>query len=150
LLLLIGGAGAARATAVDQATACTSASVVVSVGWDRERAEKVSGVVTRLRYPASLTVPSDPSDRSAKARVELLTGTSGGLFDALDKPGDTGELLNIGLITAGIGAGPFARIRFDCRPGAAVPAASDFGCVADVADQAGTVPATCSVTVAAN
>ena len=142
----------ARAAASDPQGACTRVDAAVSVQWDRDRAEKVSGVVARVRFPASLDVPTDATKRnSAQARVKLTTETTGGLFDAVKNAGagDGGtDLLSIGLITTGIGPGSFVRIHFDCKPGATQPAASEFSCVADVADEAGNVPATCVVTLA--
>jgi len=131
-------------------TDCRQVTVSLTVTWDQDRAETVSGVVARLQYPAALELPIDPGSQSAKSRVETRTGTSGGLFDALRKDtnadGD-GDLLNVGLITEGIKPGEFVRIRFDCRPGTAPPPASAFACTPDVADQNGGVPATCTVTV---
>lgn len=141
-----------RAAASDATGACTRVDAAVSVQWDRDRAEKASGVVARVRFPASLDVPTDATKRnSAQGRVELTTGTAGGLFDAVKNIGAAeggSDLLSIGLITTGIGPGSFVRIHFDCKPGAAMPEASEFSCVADVADEAGNVPATCVVTLA--
>lgn len=141
----------ARAAAPDATGACTRVDAEVSVQWDRDRAEKVPGVVVRVRFPASLDVPTDATKRnSAQDRVKLMTDTEGGLFDAVKNAGsaDGTDRLSIGLITTGIGPGPFARIHFDCKPGAVQPDASEFSCVADVADEAGNVPATCTVTLA--
>lgn len=142
----------AHAAASDPKVGCTRVNAAVSVEWDADRAERVSGVVARIRFPNSLDVPTDPTKRnSAQQSVELTTGTTGGLFDAVKNPaaseGGT-ELLSIGLINEGIGPGSFVRIHFDCKPGATQPAANDFSCVADVADEAGNVPAKCVVTLA--
>jgi len=141
-----------RAAASGAKVGCTRVDAAVSVEWDHDRAEKVSGVVARVRFPDSLDVPTDPSKRnSAQQRVELTTGTTGGLFDAVKNPAASGggsDLLSIGLINKGIGPGSFVRIHFDCKPGATQPAANDFSCVADVADEAGNVPAKCVVTLA--
>jgi hypothetical protein len=129
---------------------CRQVTVSLTVTWDPDRAETVSGVVTRLRYPAALELPTEPGSESAKARVETRTGTSGGLFDALRKDTDgdgAGDLLNVGLVTQGIRPGEFVRVRFDCRAGDATPAASAFTCTPDVADESGAVPATCSVRI---
>ena len=126
-------------------------TVVVSVDWDHRRAEKVSGVVVRVTYPGSLEMPSSGTPDSSKDRVELLTGTSGGLFDAVPRDSDQDgrkDVLSIGLITQGIGSGPFARLRFDCAPGMAPAKAAELTCVSDVADETGSVPSSCSVTIA--
>lgn len=135
----------------DAATAGTCEPVVVSVDWDHRRAEKVSGVVVRVNYPRSLEMPSKGNPDSSKDRVELLTGTSGGLFDAVPRDSDQDgrkDVLSIGLITQGIGSGPFARLRFDCAPGMAPAKAAELTCVSDVADETGSVPSSCSVTIA--
>lgn len=132
---------------------CRQVTVDLTVTWDPDRAETVSGVVTRLRYPAALELPTRPGTESASARVETRTGTAGGLFDALRKDTDgdgAGDLLNVGLITQGIRPGEFARVRFDCRPGASTPSAAAFACTPDVADESGAVPAQCSVEVVAS
>lgn len=128
-------------------------SVVVSVDWDHGRAEKVSGVVVRVGYPASLAMPAQGEPRSAKDRVQLLTSTSGGLFDAVPRDADQDgreDVVSVGLITQGIASGPFARLRFDCVAGSSSALASDFSCVSDVADESGSVPSSCSVAVAAD
>lgn len=142
----------ARAAASDARAGCTRVDAAVSVEWDHDRAETVSGVVARVRFPDSLDVPTDPKKRnSAQQRVELTTGTTGGLFDAVKNPGSAdggSELLSIGLINKGIEPGSFVRIHFDCKPGSAQPAATDFSCVADVADESGNVPAKCVVSLA--
>lgn len=147
LAILLGGLLAGAGMAPAAAASCRDVTVVVSVDWSRARAEKVAGVVTRIQYPSSLELPAD--DRgSAKARATLLTGTSGGLFDAVRKDTDQdgrSDLVSVGLITAGIAPGPFVRLRFDCRAGAAAPAAADFSCAPDIADEAGSVPSSCSV-----
>ncbi|MBY0279084.1 hypothetical protein K2Z84_27440 [Candidatus Binatia bacterium] len=127
-------------------------SVVVSVDWDRSRAARVSGVVVRVGYPASLEMPSSGNPDSSKDRVALLTGTSGGLFDAVPRDSDHDgrkDVVSIGLITQGIGPGPFARLRFDCAPGMAPAKAAEITCTADVADESGSVPSSCSVALAA-
>ena len=140
----------------DRAEAAASArceSVVVTVDWDHRRTEKVSGVVVRVGYPASLVMPSQGHPDSSKDRVQLLTGTSGGLFDAVPRDSDQDgrkDVVSVGLITQGIGSGRFARLDFDCAPGMAPPRASDFACVSDVADDAGGVPSSCSVALAAD
>ena len=76
-----------------------------------------------------------------------LTGVTGGLFNV----GDDDSTLNVGLVSIGtsIPAGSFARATFDCVPGQAAPTASDFQCVATVADLNGLdVPgASCSASV---
>lgn len=147
-LLLLAGATVPPAGA---AATCEHVDAVVTVQWDRDRASTASGVVARIQYPASLDVATDPKDGSARARVTLLTSTPGGLFDALKKDTDgdgAANVLSVGLITAGIAPGPFARIRFDCRPGSTAPPAAALSCVADVADESGTVPSTCSVSIA--
>ena len=136
----------ARSEAAGSAIGCET--VVVSVDWDRTRAEKVSGVVVRVRFPRGLEIPADPSTRSAQERVEVLAGTEGGLFDAIprDDDGDgTADVINVGLIKRDIAPGAFARIRFDCAAGAASRAASDFSCTSDVADDTGSVPSSCRV-----
>jgi hypothetical protein len=127
-------------------------TVVVRVDWDRRRAEKVSGIVVRVGYPRSLEMPSSGNPDSSKDRVELLTGTSGGLFDAVPRDGDHDgrkDVVSIGLITQGIGPGPFARLRFDCAPGMAPAKAAELTCTSDVADDSGSVPSSCSVASAA-
>ena len=43
---------------------------------------------------------------------------------------------------------PFARLRFDCAPGMAPAKAAELTCVSDVADETGSVPSSCSVTLA--
>lgn len=140
---------------VPSATAASGAceSVVVTVDWDQQRTEKVSGVVVRVGYPASLRMPARGEPASAKDRVELLTGTSGGLFDAVPRDSDhdgRDDVVSVGLITQGIGEGPFARLRFDCAAGTGGAKASDFTCVADVADANGAVPSSCSVALASD
>lgn len=135
--------------AAEPAGGCTPFDAVVVVSWDRDRAATVSGVVTRIRFPAALDVATDPADGSAKGAVELLTGTAGGLFDALVKDSDgdhAGDVLSVGLITSGIGPGSFAKVRFECRPGVAAVATDAVSCTADVADESGSVPSTCTVT----
>lgn len=123
--------------------------VVVTVDWDSRRAETVSGVVVRVSYPPSLDMPASGKPVSAKDRVELLGGTSGGLFDAVPRDSDGDgrtDLLSIGLVTRGIPSGRFARIRFDCAAGPAAASTPKLGCVSDVADDTGSVPSSCSVT----
>lgn len=135
----------------EAATKAGCVSVVVSVDWDHERAEKVSGVVVRVGYPASVVMPSSGAPDSSKDRVELLTGTSGGLFDAVPRDSNQDgrrDVVSIGLITQGIGSGRFARLRFDCAPGMASAKASEFTCVSDVADDTGSVPSSCSIALA--
>jgi len=147
-LLLVAAAGGVRSVSAGEA----GVDVVVRVSWNRERAERVSGVVTRVQYPKSLALETDPRDGSAKGHVERLTTSSGGLFDALvkDTDGDGApDLLSVGLITPGIEPGDFVRIHFARSPGAASPDGATFGCVADVADGSGAVPATCSATIVA-
>lgn len=127
-------------------------SVVVSVDWDHGRAAKVSGVVVRVGYPRSLEMPSSGKPDSSKDRVALLTGTSGGLFDAVPRDSDhdgRNDVVSVGLITQEIGPGPFARLRFDCAPGMAPAKAGEITCTADVADESGSVPSSCSVALAA-
>jgi hypothetical protein len=142
----------ARPAAATTPPAC--ASVIVSVDWDHGRAEKVSGVVVRVRYPGALDVPLDKGrPGSAQDRVQLLTSASGGLFDAVPRDSDADgrmDVLSIGLITQGIPSGKFARIGFDCAGGVAKVGASDFSCVSDIADEAGAVPSSCSVAVVAD
>jgi hypothetical protein len=136
------------------ATSRACASVIVSVDWDHDRAAKVSGVVVRVRYPGSLDVPLDEKrPGSAQDRVQLLTSASGGLFDAVPRDSDGDgrkDVLSVGLITQGISSGTFARIGFDCTSDIVRAKASDFSCVADIADEAGSVPGSCSVAVAAD
>ena len=108
--------GAAHARA-----ACSSVDVLVRVDWDPSRAESVSGVVARVRYPSSLALPLDRNGRSVQGRVELRTAATGGLFDAVLNKGagdGGGDMVSVGLINTGIPRGDFARIRFDCRAGA--------------------------------
>lgn len=127
---------------------CERLEAVVTVTWDTDRAETVAGVVTRVKYPSSLDLPVDDERASAKSRVTLLTTSKGGLFDAVKNAGagdGGGDMVSVGLISATIAPGAFARIRFDCRSDATIPEASAFACVADVADQTGSVPATCKV-----
>ncbi|MEW6270345.1 MAG: hypothetical protein AB1689_13730 [Thermodesulfobacteriota bacterium] len=149
-VLIVAALAAAAPTAARAEAGCRQVTVSVTVTWDPQRAETVSGVVTRLHYPAEVDLPTEPGSQSAKERVETRTGTSGGLFDALRKDTDgdgAGDLLNVGLITQGIRPGEFVRVRFDCREGDAMPAATAFTCTPDVADESGAVPATCTVRV---
>lgn len=132
----------------EAATGDGCGAFVVSVDWDHRRAEKVSGVVVRIGYPGALEMPSSGTPDSSKDRVELLTGTSGGLFDAVARDSDQDgrrDVLSIGLITQGIGPGKFARVRFDCVAGMAPARADQLTCVSDVADDTGSVPSSCSV-----
>lgn len=153
-LPFVGGLVLALAYLGNGAEAATSGgcvSVVVSVDWDHKRTEKVSGVVVRVGYPTSVVMPSQGNPDSAKDRVQLLTGTSGGLFDAVPRDSNQDgrkDVVSIGLITQGIGSGPFARLRFDCAPGMASATVSEFSCVSDIADETGSVPSSCSVALA--
>lgn len=143
LALLTGRSEAAAAGACED--------VVVSVDWDHGRAETVSGIVVRVGYPASVAMPAQGEPRSAKERVRLLVDGSGGLFDAVPRDGNRDgrdDVVSVGLIRQGIASGPFARLRFDCAPGAPSRTASDFTCVSDVADQSGSVPSSCRVALA--
>lgn len=132
--------------------ACSSATVTLTVTWDQARAATLSGLVARLRYPASLDLPVDPETGSASARVENRSGRTGGLFEALPtrNGGASDTSINIGLIGRGIAVGEFARVRFDCRPGSRVPPASAFTCSTDAADEAGPIAAACAVAVSAD
>jgi hypothetical protein len=126
-------------------------TVVVSVDWDRSRAETVTGVVVRVRFPRGLSLPVNGATGSAQERVEVLSGTDGGLFDAIPRDGDgdgVADVINVGLIRKGSAPGPFAKIRFDCAAGTASRKASDFSCTSDVADETGSVPSSCRVAIA--
>jgi len=147
--LVLLGASLCGISAVARAAPCRT-TVDVDVAWERSRAETVAGIVVRLGYPASLDVPVDAASGSSRERVENRTGFPGGLFDAVRKDTDgdgAGDLLSVGLITQGMKPGPFARVTFDCDGGGGAPSADAFTCTADVADDRGHVPATCSVRV---
>lgn len=138
------------ADAAGAAGACET--VLVSVDWDQTRAETVTGVVVRVRFPRGLALPVNAATGSAQERVEVLSGTDGGLFDAIPRDGDgdgVADVINVGLIRKGSAPGPFAKIRFDCAAGAAPRKASDFSCTSDVADETGSVPSSCRVAIAA-
>jgi hypothetical protein len=78
---------------------------------------EVGGVIVRIDYPASVSVPGFLDQPSVLERVTNLTGIESGLFGVSDQDGDEAHLfLNVGLVTFGsIGEGPFAAAVFDCE-----------------------------------
>ncbi|MFM8412685.1 MAG: hypothetical protein ACKOCT_20725 [Alphaproteobacteria bacterium] len=127
--------------------ACSKAIVTISTDYV-EGTDPVAGVTTALNYPETkILIPGSGGGSDVSSRVVNLTGVTGGLFNV----GDDDSILNVGLVSIGssIPPGPFARATFDCIPGQSAPTASDFGCVATVADLNGLdVPgATCSASV---
>ncbi|HZR82863.1 MAG TPA: hypothetical protein VFD92_17335 [Candidatus Binatia bacterium] len=143
-------AGPSREVPPAGGTTCRTLLATVRVSWQPSAAATAAGVVARVRYPASVDLPIDATG-SARSRVENRTGAAGGLFDAVAKDTDADgrrDLVSVGLVTTGIPPGDFATIRFDCRTGAAPPAASEFSCEPDVAGSQASLPATCSVAIA--
>jgi len=108
----------------------------------------ISGVTAVLGYDPPLSIPGCCANPEVLERITNLTGVTGGIFTAGDNDtnGDAvDDELAVGLVALGssIPAGPFARVRFDCTPGA--PLAAPL-CGPDVTDDLGTqIDATCSV-----
>src|SRR5262249_28726191 len=105
----------------------------------------------RIRYPASVDLPVDERTRSARARVENRTGVEGGLFDAVrntSNAGGAGDLVSVGLVTAGIHPGEFVRVRFDCRDGSEAPKPTDCPGQPDIAGGHGAITAPCALALA--
>jgi hypothetical protein len=128
-------------------TACRESSVTVSVAWDRQLEPAAQGVVVGLTYPEGLLLAPDESG-SAKDSVRRLGSGDGGLFEAIpvDQDGDgVDDRVNIGLVSEGISPGPFARVRFACRPDAAAPEEAAFACEPQVAGARGEIASTCDV-----
>ncbi|MEW6272970.1 MAG: hypothetical protein AB1689_27145 [Thermodesulfobacteriota bacterium] len=112
----------------------------------------VAGVTVFLDYPGTrLDLPGTGNASSVLARVTNLTGVTG-VFSVGDQDADSDgfdDRLGVGLISSGtaVAPGDFARVVFDCLPGAARPEAADFGCTPDVSTFFGnTISATCAVT----
>ena len=146
-LLLAALPGTSRAAEAN----CHEVVATVKVAWAGDRGLRAAGVVTRVGFPPTLRLPVEKGSASVAARTERLGPTQGGLFDAIvrDSDGDgRQDRVNVGLVTSGIPAGDFVRIRFECTQGAAPPAPGDFSCVAEVSDGSLPVDATCSVEVA--
>ncbi len=100
-------------------------TAVVTVEYDKAEAPDVAGVVVSLDYPGkALTIPGAHSDQSVHDRVtNLATGHDAGIFECADR--DAHKLgyedqLRIGLADPQkpIASGRFARVAFDCVPGA--------------------------------
>jgi len=127
---------------------CTQADVTIAVNYNQVDFPAVSGIAVGLGYPTSLSLPGFGSDATVLARVTNLTGVQG-LFNVGDI--DTSNLLNVGVVSlaATIPSGGFARVRFDCASGAALPAASAFTCAVDAATFEGNqvAPTQCVITV---
>jgi hypothetical protein len=86
------------------------------------------------------------ADPSVVDRVTNLTSLTNGLFQV----GDDDASINVGLVslTQGIPAGGFARVRFDCTPGASISTAG-FSCVAVGSDDQGLeVAVSCALSLA--
>jgi hypothetical protein len=148
LALLVTGAARSPGAFAAEAS-CRFAIATVSTAWSGGEAAK--GVVVRVSYPSSVEVPVPDGSPSPAARVENRTGVSGGLFDSVrrDADGDGhGDLVNVGLIASEIEPGEFARVRFDCSPGAAPPRAGDFSCTSEVAGAGGAIASSCAVALA--
>ena len=131
--------------------ACNGGSVNATVTMSFDNAGgaiNVAGVTAILSYAAPLSIPGLGSDATVLERVTNLTGVTGGIFTAGDNDTNSDSVddqLAIGLVSLGtsIPSGSFARVRFDCTNGTALPAVS---CTADVSDDLGTdLGGTCSV-----
>jgi hypothetical protein len=136
----------------DPTTMCPSSGMVdgtITFAFDNPGgAINISGVTAVLGYDPPLGIPGCCANPEVLERITNLTGVTGGIFTAGDN--DTNEdavddELAVGLVALGssIPAGPFARVRFDCTPGANLTAPL---CGPDVTDDLGTqIDATCTV-----
>jgi len=131
---------------------CTQVDVTVTVDYSAVDHPDVSGITVGLGYPQSVSIPGIGSDSTVLERVSNLTGVQG-LFNVGDV--DAERLLNVGVVslTSPVPSADFARVRFDCASGAAVPAPAAFACTVDAATFTGGTLAPdqtqCVVTVAA-
>ena len=144
-----GSTATAAPTATPTPTAngasCTSLNLTIAVNYNALDFPSVSGVAVAVAYPTSVAIPGTGNEASVLARVTNLTGVSGGLFSV----GDQDDKVNIGLVSISqtIPSGNFAKVQFDCTPGASAPPASAFTCTPDVSTLDGTpVTAQCALT----
>lgn len=123
--------------------ACTFADVTISVATPAA----IGAATLELAYPTgAVTLPG--SGDAAGERLTILTTTA---LAANGSPNDRDDRLQMLLVAAdGLGAGPLARVRFDCL--GAAPSAGAFTCaLTDVFGTDGLTEidgATCTVTVA--
>lgn len=134
---------------------CAQVDVTATVGWNAASFPQVSGAAVRIDYMPSLSIlPGTGAGDEVRARVTNLTGIGDGLLEAADRPrpgSDSDDQVSVALVSLGqsIAPGPFARIRFDCVAGAAIPTAGDFACTAEAAafDGSPVSPASCALAV---
>ncbi len=134
------------------ATACTTATVRVNIGYDALSHPNVSGLAVALGYGASVTMPGTGGDAMVTSRVSNLSGISGGLFQVGDEDSVPAPALNVALVSLAqtIAPGAFFAAQFDCA-GSAAPTPADFACEAAASDNFGLeIPSSeliCSVSV---
>jgi hypothetical protein len=135
---------------VTQCPASGMVSGTISFAFDNPGGTiNISGVTAVLGYDPPLSIPGCCANPEVLERITNLTGVSGGIFTAGDNDTDSDGVddeLAVGLVAIGsnIPAGNFARVLFDCTPGAALTAPL---CGPDVTDDLGTqIDATCSLT----
>jgi hypothetical protein len=139
-----GGATPTPAPTGTAAATCEQAVLTVTLAYD---ATDASGINAQIGYGAKVSLPGTANQSTVVARVENLTGISGGLFSAGDQDDNPSDAtLAIGLVSlaAAVPAGPYARVTFDCE--GAAPVLADFDCTVDVSSTLGNpITSTCAL-----